>query len=55
MLFYAFAVTGAFHGTGQHFADIVPLTEFPIALKVCGRICSFQNGLSNSNSVVVGL
>jgi hypothetical protein len=29
-----FAITGAFHGTGQHAAEIKPQSEIPIALKV---------------------
>lgn len=34
VLYVAFAITGVYHGTGQHTADIQPPTEVPIGLKV---------------------
>jgi hypothetical protein len=34
VLYVAFAITGVYHGTGQHTADIQPATEVPIGLKV---------------------
>jgi hypothetical protein len=34
VLYVAFAITGVYHGTGQHTADIQPATEIPIGLKV---------------------
>lgn len=34
VLYVAFAITGVYHGTGQHISDIKPATEVPIGLKV---------------------
>ena len=34
VLYVAFAITGVYHGTGQHIADIKPPTEVPVGLKV---------------------
>lgn len=34
VLYVAFAITGVYHGTGQHVGDIQPATELPIGLKV---------------------
>jgi hypothetical protein len=34
VLYVAFAITGVYHGTGQHTTDIQPPTEVPIGLKV---------------------
>jgi hypothetical protein len=34
VLYVAFAITGVYHGTGQHIADIEPPTEVPVGLKV---------------------
>jgi hypothetical protein len=34
VLYVAFAITGVYHGTGQHTSDIQPATEVPIGLKV---------------------
>ena len=34
VLYVAFAITGVYHGTGQHTTDIQPATEVPIGLKV---------------------
>lgn len=34
VLYVAFAITGVYHGTGQHTWDIQPATEVPIGLKV---------------------
>jgi hypothetical protein len=33
--FCAFAISGVYHGTGQHANVINPPTEIPIGLKVC--------------------
>ncbi|KAG9242572.1 hypothetical protein BJ878DRAFT_388800, partial [Calycina marina] len=33
VFFYSFATAGAHHGTGQHLSNILPATEFPIAMK----------------------
>jgi hypothetical protein len=37
VLYVAFAITGVYHGTGQHIADIKPPTEVPVGLKVYTR------------------
>lgn len=33
-IFASFAITGAFHGTGQHADLIEPAWELPVALKI---------------------
>ena len=34
VLYVAFAITGVYHGTGQHAWEIQPPTEVPVGLKV---------------------
>jgi hypothetical protein len=43
-VFYSsFAITGVYHGTGQH-ADAIPMAEIPIGLKVCNSSVCQLNG-----------
>ena len=51
VLYVAFAITGVYHGTGQHIADIKPPTEVPVGLKV--SYCSIDNSRPMRSRIVL--
>lgn len=55
VLYVAFAITGVYHGTGQHIADIKPPTEVPVGLKVsCCSIDVETDGGPTRPRIVLG-